>query len=304
MAVRMDGPSRPKPPTTGAFGPDALEAKKAQQAAAETSTDGATPAATWNADTRPIVIGQTSIGSYSDFVPGHDRVDSEAFKPAWSNVHDAMDLLSQIRTGSPDQYALVVAQMRAAGYLGPRANSRSSVEAAWKSVLEDGASLYAQHNGRREANVFDWLAQQAATGAELNSQTGGGYGGSGSESSTVVDVNFTNPDTAKGVLNAAMAQYLGRDAKPGELQKFISALKGHEAADPTVTTTKSGTSTTGTAASHATTSTASRVTEGGTNSAQFAEDWARSQEGSGEHVAATRLLDGFMKAIQNPQGVL
>lgn len=290
----------PPVPTTGTFGTEAREAKLAQLAAdAQTSGTGAAPPATWNADTRPIVTGQTPI---SDYVPSHGRVSSNL--PVWSNVHAGMNLLSQMRTGAPDQYALTVAQMRAAGYLGPRANSLSSIEAAWKSVLEDGAELYAQHNGGTGANVFDWLAQQAATGAELNSQSGGGYGGSGSESSTVVDVNFTNPDTAKGVLNNAMAQYLGRDAKPGELQKFISALKGHEAADPTVTTTKSGTSTTGTQASHATTSTASRVTEGGTNSAQFAEDWARSQEGSGEHVAATRLLDGFMKAIQNPQGVL
>ena len=84
-----------------------------------------------------------------------------------------------------------------------------------------------------------------------------------------------------------MEKYLGRKANAKETARFTAALNQAEMRNPTVTTATQS----------------SATTVGGFNPSTFAEEWAASQEGSGEYQAATTFLDAFMGALGNPAKV-
>lgn len=151
----------------------------------------------------------------------------------------------------------------------------------------------AQRGVLNEDGTFDMAAARKAGG-------GGGGGGGGAKYGTTTDtaksVNQTDPDTAKNLVNTALSTYLGKEASPEELSKFISNLHQHEAANPSVTSRTTTTSPGG--------SSSSQDSVGGSNAQQYAQDWARAQEGSAEFQAAGSYFDEFIKAIQNPMDVV
>jgi hypothetical protein len=129
---------------------------------------------------------------------------------------------------------------------------------------------------------------------------GGGSSGSGSKYGTTSassrSVTLTDPDTAQSLVDSALESYLGRSASQDETDQFIAHLTAREKANPKMTsqsvTTAPGTSSTDT------------MTQGGTNSAQIAEEWAKGQEGAAEFQAASSYFDEFIKAIANPMDVV
>jgi hypothetical protein len=123
----------------------------------------------------------------------------------------------------------------------------------------------------------------------------------GTSTNTTTRVDLSNPDTAKGLVNTALTQHLGRAANPQEVSDFYAALQAHEKMNP-----QTGSSTTETSNQQmsgkqvASATTTNDVTGGGTNAQQFADDWAKAQEGSAEYTAATTYMDAFLQAIKAP----
>lgn len=159
------------------------------------------------------------------------------------------------------------------------------LEGRWEAAVEEAAFQYNVHGKRvSPLEVYeDTIAMDALLNSALNSTSsrygrggrGSGGGGGGAQ------VRLTSPSDARALLNQAMSQYLGRQASGEEIEQFVAALNAQERANPVNVTFEGGVA----------------VQSGGFNPATFAEDFARSQEGSSEFQAATTLLDAFFDAL-------
>jgi hypothetical protein len=111
---------------------------------------------------------------------------------------------------------------------------------------------------------------------------GGGYGGGGG--GTTSQIRLTDPESAKLLINNAMAGLLGREATQEEYKAFLKTLNNEERNNPVVSTASGNTMT---------------VT-GGTNPQQIAKDYSESREDFAEFQAATTYMDAFMAALDDP----
>lgn len=140
-------------------------------------------------------------------------------------------------------------------------------------------------------NAAKWIEEQEGSGKKY---------GTTSSTARQTNVSLTDPDTATAVIDNALEAYLGQSASSQQKEDFMKALRLHETKSPTVSTQSSTTTTSPGGSSSAVTS----FSEGGSNPQQFAEEWAKSQEGSAEFLAATDYLDGFMNALKNSTDVV
>jgi hypothetical protein len=129
--------------------------------------------------------------------------------------------------------------------------------------------------------AYDWWANKTGRTAQERATAGGGGGGV----STSVQVNLTDPSSARGLVENALSQYLGRRPDADEYRAFSTALRRAEMRNPTRSTSVRGGGTTQT------------VTQGGLDRQQFTREFARAQEGTAETAAATTLLDSFLQVI-------
>lgn len=180
---------------------------------------------------------------------------------------------------NPDHTAWnqLVSQLQAAGW--KTNGSRSSVQAGWETVLE-GASYNTQYT------PAEYLAQVAMTRG-LAGAAGTGSG-SGAYNGPVAHTVFTNEFDAKKIVNDALGAYLGADATPKQLEAFYKQLHDVEAANPTVVTPHGK---------------SAQTQDGGSNAAQVAIDFAKSQDNYAETQAATTLTswleENITKSEQN-----
>jgi len=138
-----------------------------------------------------------------------------------------------------------------------------------------------------EESLIRWRAKKEEQ-KRTSRGGGGGYGGGYGGSASTKRITLTNPTDAYYLLNQAMSQFLGRQATSKELSEFVKLLNAQERANPTVATMDGDTTT----------------QEGGFNPATFAEQFARSQEGSAEFQAATTFMDALLGAMNAETGVL
>lgn len=166
----------------------------------------------------------------------------------------------------------------------------------WQMAVNRAATAYAQG-----MKVTPWDAMDAYVSASLKD---GSAPAAASRPKTTAwtqkQVTLTDASSARALVNSALSQYLGRTATAQEQNAFLKALNAAESAAPKVT---KGSTTTN--AQGATTASSGKTT-GGINQEEFAVEWARAQEGSAEHMAATTYMDAFMGALGvkvNPVGV-
>lgn len=162
----------------------------------------------------------------------------------------------------------------------------------WNAWVER-AAYESQITGKR-VTPWDvgqrWADTSVASGAAA---AGAGQGDGWAGRTRTTSLNLTDPDSAQMVLDRSLEQYLGRRATPEESQAFRASLMKHERMNPTVTTTvRTGVSEDGKQRN---------VTKGGSNAAQYAEEWARGQEGAAEFQAAGSFFDAFMNTLDNPE---
>ena len=180
----------------------------------------------------------------------------------------------------------------------PNGWDQTYIQKQWSRAVM-GSERELVQNGIRISPLEMMEIMAGGGAADGSGGSGGGGGGGGSAfggTSTTRQVQLTNPDTARQLVNSALDTYLGRRATPEEAAEFHKALNAHERQNPDVRTT----TTTGSSGASST----SVMGGGGSSSSQFAEDWALAQEGSAEYQAVTTFLDAFMGALQNPADVV
>ena len=236
---------------------------------------------------RPVQAPRLTAQNY-----GEQRVvrDEEAF---------VRGSIEEDRTGLND--------LVSAGFLG---NTNQDVQDAvilaangdpdkYESVFRAAASTAAlrQKAGESRVSMLDVLGEWTKNGLP-ESLSGGsrGGGGGGAFSSTQTQVTLTNEGTARRIINDALSRELGRAASKDELNKFLKTLNVNEKENPTITKTQ-GYSSGGS-------STSSSTTTGGFDSMDFAERFARSQEGYAEYQAATTYMDAFINALESDSRVI
>ena len=173
--------------------------------------------------------------------------------------------------GDPSKYeAIFNAAVREAAVRQSAGESRMTVEEVLKGYIKDG----------------------------LPDGVGGSGGGGGSQAFTNVQtsIDLTNEGQARRIVNNALTGALGREASSAETRAFMKALNMNERENPTVTTTKGVASAGGT--------TSSSTSEGGFDSLDFADRFAKSQEGYAEYQAATTYLDSFIDALESDSRVI
>ena len=166
-------------------------------------------------------------------------------------------------------------------YYGPNRWEPDWIKNYWERSI-DHADYAIRSQGLRMTpfDAFDHMLDQEARRGLLIGGGGAGGGGGGGPQITET-VNLTDPGTAKVVLEQSMAQYLGRTPSQKEFDNFLKALRGAEEAAPR----------------KADVSGSRQTTSGGVNAQAFAQEYAASQEGSAEYLAATEYMDAFMSAL-------
>ena len=133
--------------------------------------------------------------------------------------------------------------------------------------------------------AYDWLKRRTGRTGQAEAAAGGGRGGGGPVTTTSKVVNLTDPTAARGLIDNALSQYLGRRPDEQEYAAFQAALNRSQKENPQIQTT---TRTRGGSTS---------VVKGGMEPTQFAQEYARGQQGVAEVASATSLLDTFLKAV-------
>lgn len=157
-------------------------------------------------------------------------------------------------------------------------NSYQQMQTVWNAMIQAAVARSRITN----ADVDPWSALDTmAAQSTPKVPTAADYTG------PVTSTDLSNPDTARYVLDSALKQNLGRSPNAEEQQSFYAALQQHARSNPTVTTPNE------VLGSGATSS-------GGYQEAQFAQDWAKGQEGAAEY-RASQYADLLTQAINNPE---
>jgi len=183
----------------------------------------------------------------------------------------------EIYRWSDKQRADLARRLVAAGMLSPEeATDRAAVEAAWEKMVRQAAQFYAA--GKTDVTPMDIIGMYAGR----NILTG--ESGAATPKKTIQkQVNLTNPDDARALLNGMLSNTLGRRATDEEIDGFLEGLHGTQRANPYVTTT-----TTDPAAG-----TSSSVTSGGVDPRGYAEQHAEGDEFGEEHATYQAAATGM-----------
>ena len=148
-----------------------------------------------------------------------------------------------------------------------RAADESATLAKYREFLTY-ATEYNRVNSDNPKSVFELMEMTGRLNASMREGRGGGV-------SSVV--NLTNPDDAKMLVNAALQQYLGRDATDDEIAEFTKALNKAERGAPIVRTK-------------------SQVS-GGVSPQQRAIEFAQARPEAAETAVRTKYIDWFIDKV-------
>jgi hypothetical protein len=161
---------------------------------------------------------------------------------AVSNVYAERQNLNTLRVTNPGYYNRIVAELRRTGLLGPRANSESSIDEAYKNLLEAAAGSYAEGMPVTPQMARNILAGgSAAGGGAAAGGTGGGRGGYAGPSRSVV---VAAESDIRATADAVAMEMLGRGVTDEEFQRIVRRTRKAERAQPQVTTSGPGMSVT------------------------------------------------------------
>jgi hypothetical protein len=160
-------------------------------------------------------------------------------------------------------------------------------DTVWRAAVQRAA--LAKQGGDINSSVEGILMKWGKSGLPTGVSSGNGGGPFHTVNRTV---SLSDEGTANQIINNPLTRYLGRTATDVEQKMFLKALNIQEKQNPTVTSTSGTTSGRNT--------NESTTTTGGFNRDDFAERFAKSQEGYAEYQTATTYLDAFMNALNNP----
>jgi len=198
------------------------------------SLGGAIP---FNVNTKPVVLGKIT-GATAD---RYERNDGKYIVRTVYDLtrDDASGWLTQLRANNRNEYDVLMGQLRAGGYLGPRAQSISSQTEAFKDAANEASSRYI--SGQQEnVDVIDYILSQAQAGG---SGGGSGSGGGGYSGPTASRTMMAESDI-RATANALAIELIGRPVDDKELQKITRRMRMAEVQQPQITTSTTGSSVT------------------------------------------------------------
>lgn len=190
----------------------------------------------WNANTKPVVLGKLT-GATAD---RYERNDGQY------NVRTVYDLtrsdasgwLTQLRANNRNEYDALMGQLRAAGYLGPRANSISAQTEAFKDAANEASARYLADE-TENVDVIDYILSQAQAGGGSD-RTGGG----GRYTGPVASRTMMAESDIRATANALAIELIGRPVDDKELDKITRRMRMAEVEQPQITTSTTGSSVT------------------------------------------------------------
>jgi hypothetical protein len=157
---------------------------------------------------------------------------------AVSNVYAERENLNTMRVTDPQRYSRIIDELRQTGLLGPRANSESSIDDAYKKLLQAAAGSYAQGSPVTPQEARNILSGDPGGGGDPGAGTGGrGSGGRAAAYTGPVESVQVQAETDIVAMAQATAQeILGRTATQDEIDKVLRRTRKAEQAQPTVQT--------------------------------------------------------------------
>ena len=198
-----------------------FEPKYDDQTPEQVAQSAAKPPA--QADTRPVVTSMK---------PPRPGLAPEVY--AVSDVYTERENLNAMRVTDPDRYARIVAELRRTGLLGARANSESSIDTAYKKLLQAASSSFSQGMPVTPQQARNILAGGSAAEGTAAGGVGGGRGGAYTGPVRSVTVQAETDIVASA--RAAAEELLGRMPTQQELDRILKRTRSAEQAQPTVQT--------------------------------------------------------------------
>ena len=213
---------------------------------------------------------------------------------------------SDIYSWSDDKMAQFRNRLTLAGYKGDQM-SRADLIASWGDLVKVSAGYGAKGQKIGPWELLSSRAGGGSGGGATASATGPGnnyaqnpqtgelaYIGPSQVTSQSRDVNYTDPDTARSIVNRTMQGFLGRDPTKSEIRDFTDALHQAEANNPLVTEKTEFFNDKGESTK------VESVSSGGLSpnvSTQMAEDEAKSSSEYGSVQAATTYMDALRSLV-------
>lgn len=214
--------------------------------------------------------------------------------PLPTTVFAGRQWLMDLQANNYEQYQSVTNQLRAAGLLGPRSTSDSSVATAWEKALKlasrNDAGL-GTGTDTGPAEVFAFLADRATdVAADPSMADPTAY--TGPQSRTQI----TTPASARALIDNTIEQRLGRRATAQDRRDFVEWLNSTEAQNPTIDSPTGGGD-----------PRYDRTTTGGVDAAtmtDMAQTFAESRPDYAETQATTTLTGWAKEAIMSGPGLI
>jgi hypothetical protein len=176
------------------------------------------------ADTTPLVTSMK---------PPRPGLQPEPY--AVSNVYLERERLNTLRVTNPGYYDRIVSELRATGLLGPRANSESSIDEAYRKLLKAAAGSAAEGapvTPQQARNIIAGINQ-----ADTATGTGGrGRGGrAAAYTGPVESISVQAESDINATADTIAIELLGRGATKEEKDRIVKRIRKAEMAQPQVT---------------------------------------------------------------------
>jgi hypothetical protein len=207
-------------------------------------------------------------------------------------LEDIAEVTAQINTWGAKKLEKFSNLAVDAGLLREPTKNLDALESVWQALAIRSAKMW-----ERGMTVTPWQLLQRygkdgtdATKAALGPVT---------TTSISKSTNLSSPRDANTLVDAALAQRLGRSATKDEKKKFLEALNSAEKKEPT--TTKTTTTVSGSGTENISQS-SNTETSGGVNATSFAEEWSmgHNKEEAGSYQALSTYMPAFYAALGAP----
>jgi hypothetical protein len=277
MVVKMD-----PTPDGGGFGGQPVNR---QQQAQDIQAIGVSTTPTAAAEDPPVYWpGYGPGGPDGGYAPDNPLLDTIAGRGYQESTRARSDALQQVFAwyGTP-KYQELVDYLVKLGLLSKGDSTNiQKVAMVWGDAVDVAAAL------GPSKRIDPWnAAKLLQTSDEDGAASGAGGGGDGPKTQTSTSVNLTDPKTAKGLINNAMTQALGRAATEEEIAEFVDALHAQQYANPQ----------TSTSTYNADGSQVSTTSSGGVDAGQIALEAAQSEDDYAEVQAGTTYFNALMSMV-------
>lgn len=250
----------------------------------------------------PVWLGQSAAtgGQASPFYKGGFKPNAVSAAPV---MVPSSEGVLEFNRWTPAQRNEWGDHLAAIGFIDPKDSRDYGVlSKSWSAVMNESAKFVAIRNPLAPKKIAEIMAGFNNGGTAAGSGSGSGSksakepGFTGAKTTSQNQVDLTDPQTARALVNSVLAKTLGRNATSEEITSFTAVLNQAERANPSKSTT-----TTQYADGAATSS--STQTTGGVSSQgaqQLMTDQAMKKPDYGAFQAATTYMGALASAIQSP----